>query len=247
MARLPARAPRGFGGLRAPPTGGGSLRLEGDWAEAKDMLKDFKKRVNKAGFTSTRRLAILFQEELELAYERGTPPPLSRGAVERRLQGKRAGARPAVPTFPPGPPLHRSGTLAKSIRMSQLFRRFTVHVAPLTHAGQGERGGFLPRIAALHEQGGSFTIPLTFRARAYLSALREGVAGQGASAGGGSSKQREGVARTITVNIPPRPRWSTTFEAIRAHGPKAFATIFLHELELQGVKFHGGASGGAAA
>ncbi len=195
-----------------------------DCVRALDMLP---RAALAAGAATTRKMARTYQTSVQRGYAAGTGVPLAPGTREKRAQGKRGGAAPAIPKFPGSKPLNRSGTLSSLVELQTRVRgRIVDNVVRIQPGVPLPHGGVSHLVARVHEVGRIVTFTASPRVRTFLRALALGVAG--------TDTLVQAVSMdpiSITVRIPARPIWIPTFKNMLSRQPTEFARIFTSELQ----------------
>lgn len=198
-----------------------SLTVSGG-REAREAIGRIPLAAQRAGQKAVDKAALAFEREVKRGYRSGDHTPLAPSTLQKRKQGKRRGATPAIPVYRGSRPLYRSGRLIELIERRSKRTRTTYELGIGIRRGVRMPGGGLSdRVALVHEQGRTFTVTASSRARTYLRALALGVAGTAdavASPGPGSI--------SITVRIPARPVWGPAFAKVAGSGGQQFRAVF---------------------
>lgn len=194
-------------------------------------LDQLKRSIPEAGHATMRRTAAEYGKRVQKNYLVGgvASAPLHPGTVQKRLQGKTAGKRPAISPKSGIMPLGKSlFSLVQVIsRGSGSAKSSTSRVR--IRAGVPMSGGYTSeRVAAINEFGETHTITSTPAMRAYLRALALGVAGTDELV---APKSVETL--TILIRIPARPVWTPPLTAIAASHPRLFARKMIGILQKQ--------------
>lgn len=174
--------------------------------------------------------------DLRANYAAGGAPssPLAEGTVQRRVQGKNAGARSGLQARPAGPPLNENGVLINLIRKmrKQDSKRGVVKV--FLQPGVPMRGGGPSEmVGAIMEFGETHSFLANARVRTYLRALALGVAGQPVEVWPVSRKPI-----VITIRIPARPVWQPAILNMMSTKAPQFGKMFFTKLSARtGLRF----------
>lgn len=151
-------------------------------------------------------------------YQGRIHPPLFPMTMRKREMGKLAGpGGPAIPKFGSKKVLFRSGSMAKAIRYRHRKRgHWQMDIDPVPGEYSGGKQISLAHIAYLQETGFSVKIPVTYRMLRYLHVL----SGKGTRSGGRrgfkakSTKPDGKTGKVISVNVVPRPVFTSNFDQI---------------------------------
>lgn len=234
MTRLAGQTAVEMGpGLRLGST---SLVREGDWDAVMNQLNVFRAYADDAGIAALDQMSYRYSLDVARRYRTGHADGPAAGTLWKRMQGKGAGKRPAIPPSSSRAAL-RSPRLAGAVRWRRTptagGARFDVSMIPSAE-----------RIARVHEFGQQFSFVVGPEALGYLWAMMRGEAGKPAT---GKAPFRLAL---VNFTVPARPIWQPVMREVIRRQPQEFAALFAGELRrlgLRGFNFGVGAAGAARA
>lgn len=189
--------------------------------ELNAFLDNVQHAAVQSGGLVTRLIGQRFRDAVSRQYAYGAGAPLSRGASQKREQGKRTGRTPRLRKYPGLRPLFRSGRLSRLIAVTHRIGQNGSTSTVFVRAARTSGGGKSDIVAAINEFGGTWFVPIPPWARTYLRALMLGVAGTS------TPVRVQGDFWLISmVKIPARPIWMPLFQQLLMTQPAGFAHLF---------------------
>jgi len=236
-----------------------TVRLTGDWNEAKAVVTVMQPAFKRAARGATLALAHALRKEIVQGIRKGAPggkkfQPLSGTTLAIRKFRGRGGKKPLIV----------SGGLIQSISVKEVQGGDAVFVGVLRTAAKGG-----VNVAEIHEQGRTFVMRFTDKARRFLLAAlrsvkrkRRGRSNRGPFRRRRRRKQKQiassgvgGIARrpdakgqgVLVIRIPARPFIAPVAEKFNAR-PDVLRAAFKAELaiRLEGILSKGGGAVGTS-